>query len=93
MHIAAATRIASELCIPDLLLIAGPNGLHVKEIAAKTNTAPFMIGAFWLRYLWRIDLITLIIPSSPHPPSLGHPLRVQGGTYRTFNSFVFVLIG
>ncbi|KAF8887615.1 S-adenosyl-L-methionine-dependent methyltransferase [Infundibulicybe gibba] len=43
-HIPSALRIASEACIVEQLQDAGPQGLHVRELAAKTGTHPALLG-------------------------------------------------
>ncbi|TFK37298.1 S-adenosyl-L-methionine-dependent methyltransferase [Crucibulum laeve] len=43
-HISSALRIASEVCAVELLRDAGPKGMHVKDIAAATETNATMLG-------------------------------------------------
>ncbi|KAF8990715.1 S-adenosyl-L-methionine-dependent methyltransferase [Cyathus striatus] len=43
-HLSTAIRIVSETSVIELLREAGPKGMHVRDIAAKTNTDASMIG-------------------------------------------------
>ncbi|TFK36398.1 S-adenosyl-L-methionine-dependent methyltransferase [Crucibulum laeve] len=43
-HIPGALRIATDICAVELLRDAGPEGMHVKDIAAKTGTEASMIS-------------------------------------------------
>ncbi|KAF8887585.1 S-adenosyl-L-methionine-dependent methyltransferase [Infundibulicybe gibba] len=43
-HIPAALRIVSEACVVEQLREAGSQGLHARELAAKTGTNPALLG-------------------------------------------------
>ena len=43
-------RIASETCIPEILKEAGSQGLHVKDIAAKTHTESNLLGGLYIPF-------------------------------------------
>jgi hypothetical protein len=45
-HVPSALRIASEACVVELLREAGPEGLHVKDIAGKTEIDHVIMGDF-----------------------------------------------
>ncbi|KAF8889653.1 S-adenosyl-L-methionine-dependent methyltransferase [Infundibulicybe gibba] len=43
-HIPSALRIASEACVVEQLREVGSQGLHARELAAKTGTDPALLG-------------------------------------------------
>ncbi|KAL1735490.1 S-adenosyl-L-methionine-dependent methyltransferase [Schizophyllum commune] len=43
-YISSAMRIASEACVPEILRDAGPEGLHIKDIAAPTCADVNILG-------------------------------------------------
>ncbi|KAF8870322.1 hypothetical protein BD779DRAFT_1681279 [Infundibulicybe gibba] len=61
-HIPSALRIVSEACVVEQLREAGPQGLHVRELGAKTGTDPALLGRA-LRLLATHYIFTEIRPN------------------------------